>query len=96
MSALIENEFCNLGMVTRITRIIMAKILIISAVYSAIMFGPLITGVWLVLPILVGSYLLLTALIGWDPLVEFDKRLKSAHFNVGYVVPKKIELTLLK
>lgn len=77
MNTLIENRFTNLGTVTRISHILLAKAVTIVTAYGAVAFGGFVSSVWFVLPVLLAAYLLFTGLIGWDPLTAIDKRLSS-------------------
>lgn len=78
MDIMIDNRFTNLGVVTRISRIVLAKTITVASAYGAVNLGGLITGAWFLLPVLLAAYLLFTGLVGWDPLSALDERLKRA------------------
>jgi hypothetical protein len=73
---LIQNEFTNVGIATRVSRILLAKLICIFSGYAMITFNGLISSVWHALPIIIATYLLFTGLIGWDPINVLDQRLK--------------------
>ena len=77
MSILIESQFTNLGVNTRISHILLAKAVIIMSVYGALSFGAFVASSWLAFPFLLSTYLLFTGLTGWAPLVAMDNRLKK-------------------
>ena len=77
MNVLIENQFCNLGVITRISNILLAKMMMIVTAYSAVEFGAFVTSAWFLFPVLMAAYLLFTGLTGWDPVIAFDQYLIS-------------------
>ncbi len=85
MNTLIETRFTNLGAVTRVSHILLAKAVTIVAAYGAVAFGGFVSSAWFVLPVLLAAYLLFTGLIGWDPLTAIDKRLSSRRVKDAYV-----------
>ena len=82
MSVLVQNQFTNLGIITRVSHILLAKAVIIVSAYGAISFGAFVASGWFVFPFLLAAYLLFTGLTGWDPLIALDnhiKRIQSIH-----------------
>jgi hypothetical protein len=77
MSVLVENRFGNLGVVSRISHILLAKVITIVTAYGGLTFGAFVSSGWLVFPILLAAYLLFTGLIGWTPLIALDNYIKG-------------------
>ncbi|MEW5754788.1 MAG: hypothetical protein AB1810_00645 [Pseudomonadota bacterium] len=77
MNALIENQFTNLGAVTRVSHILLAKAVTVVTAYGAVAFGGFVSSAWFVFPVLLAAYLLFTGTTGWDPLTAIDKRLNA-------------------
>lgn len=76
MSIFVENKFTNLGLITRVSHVLLAKAVAIFSAYGAIHFGAFVGSAWIAGPLLLSAYLLFTGLTGWDPLIALDNHLK--------------------
>ena len=83
MSVLIENRFGNLGVASRVSHILLAKIITIATGYGGLTFGGFVDSGWFVLPILLAAYLLFTGMTGWTPLIALDERLRRRESSRG-------------
>ena len=76
MSIFVENQFTNLGVVTRVSHVLLAKAVIIFGAYGAVSLGVFVSS-WIAWMFLLPAYLLFTGLTGWDPLIALDNHLKQ-------------------
>jgi len=77
--------FTNISVITRISHVVLAKVLLMAVAIFAVNNGAASGDGWFVLAMIPSMYFMVAGLTGWDPviaLVDLIKRnLKDIHFS---------------
>ena len=68
-----RNGFVNLGVATRVLRVLAAKAFAMLSAFMILDSSGAISETWYAIPVILSTYLLFTGLMGWDPVKELDK-----------------------
>ena len=70
--------FINLGVATRVLRVLGGKAFAILSAYMILGSSGAISEAWYAIPVMISTYLLFTGLVGWDPVNELDKSIAKS------------------
>lgn len=70
------NQFHNIGVIARVTRVLVAKSASFMTAYGMMSYSIIMPDYWFFLAMTAIVYLLFTGLLGWDPIEALDRSLK--------------------